>query len=133
SGVPANLSISGTILNKDAGATHRISGIVASAVVLFVLFIFPEIVSYLPKPIIGGLLFFISFTLLIEWLYIGWKKLPFIDYFIVVGILIAVAVWGFLTGVVVGIIITCIVFIIRYARIDAIKFATTAENYHSNV
>ena len=132
-GAAANLSFSGTILNQNSGAKHRVSGVVASLVCLFVLFFYPEIISYLPIPIIGGLLLFISFKLLTEWLYDGWKKLPLIDYLIVISILITVAVWGFLPGVLIGIIITCIVFIIHYARIDVIKFATTGENYHSNV
>lgn len=132
-GVPAYLSFSGSLLNKNVGAEHRLSGFVASLLCIIVLFIYPNIISYMPKPIIGGLLLYIGYVLLIEWLYDGWKKLPKIDYFIVVAIVLTAAIFGFLSGIITGIIITCIVFIIRYARVDAIKFATTGAQYHSNV
>jgi SulP family sulfate permease len=132
-GVPAYLSFSGSVLNKNAGAEHRVSGIIASLVCVIVLFIYPDVLTYVPKPIIGGLLLYIGYVLLIEWLYEGWKKLPKIDYFIVLAIVLTVALLGFLPGIIIGIIITCVVFIIRYARIDAIKFATTGAQYHSNV
>lgn len=132
-GVPSNLSFSGTILNKNAGAQNRISGIIASLFSVIVLFLYPDLISYLPKPVIGGLLLYIAAHILIEWLYDGLKKLPIIDYLIVISILISVAIWGFLTGMVVGILITCTGFIIRYARINAIKYSITGENYHSTV
>lgn len=132
-GVPAYLSFTGSALNKNAGAEHRFSGIVASLICIVVLFIYPDILTYVPKPIIGGLLLYIGYVLLIEWLYEGWNKLPKIDYFIVLAIVLTVALFGFLPGIIIGIIITCVVFIIRYARIDAIKFSTTGAQYHSNV
>jgi SulP family sulfate permease len=132
-GVTANISLSGTILNKRTGAENRLSGLIASLVCLIVLFISPELISYLPKPIIGGLLLYIGIKLLLDWLYEEWKILPTVDYLIVLAILLTVAFFGFVNGVLVGIIITCFVLVIRYARINSIKFSTTGINYHSNV
>lgn len=132
-GIPANMSFSGTTLNKNSGANHRLSGIVASVVCLCVLFGYPSIITYIPKPLIGGLLLFISFKLIFDWLFEGWKKLPIADYIVVLLILLTVAIWGFLYGIAIGILITCFLFIIRYTRIDAIKFSTTGESYRSNV
>ncbi len=133
SGATANLSLSGTLVNQSMGAASRVSGVIASVVCAAVLFLYPALVSFLPKPVIGGLLIFIASRLLIEWLYTDRHKLPIIDYFIVVAILITIAIYGFMPGVIVGIIITCIVFIVRYAQIDAVKFTTTRQNYPSNV
>jgi SulP family sulfate permease len=130
---PNNLSLTGTLVNTNMGATHRISGIIASLVCIIVLFIYPDTVSYLPKPVIGGLLLSIAISLLYKWLYSDRHKLPLIDYLIMVCILITIAIYGFMPGVVTGVLITSIVFIIRYARLDAIKFSTTRQNYPSNV
>lgn len=132
-GTSANLSFSGTLLNWSAGATNRASGILASLVCLAILFFLPSAVSYLPKPLIGGLLLSIALSLMGQWLYSGWRTLPRVDYFIVLFILIMIALQGFLSGVVAGIFITCAVFIIRYTRLDAVKFTATGENLRSNV
>jgi SulP family sulfate permease len=132
-GASANLSFSGTLLNWNAGATQRFSGILASLICLAVLFFLPEAVSYLPKPLIGGLLLSIALSLIGQWLYTGWRTLPRVDYFIVLFILIMIATWGFLPGVVAGIFITCAVFIVRYTRLDVVKFSATGENLRSNV
>lgn len=132
-GVPCNLSFSGTLLNKNAGATNRISGIIASAICLIVLFIYPEAISYFPKPIIAGLLLYTAISLLYDWLLLRWNKLPYVDYSVVLSIFVVAAAWGFLPGVITGLVITCISFIIRYARIDAIKFNISNKNYRSNV
>lgn len=132
-GIPANLSLSGTLLNKNTGASSRLAGWISSLVCLAVLFLYPNIISYLPKPIIGGLLLFVAIKLIIEWLFEGWKKLPLTDYFIVILILVTIATVGFLQGMMAGLVITCFMFIVQYTRTDTVKLNTTAENYRSNV
>ncbi|MFA5959037.1 MAG: SulP family inorganic anion transporter [Tatlockia sp.] len=130
---PCNLSLSGTILNKSIGGVNRFSGVTASCVCMIIFLLFPHLVSFMPVPIIGGLLFFLAFKLMIEWLYYGWYKLPHIDYTIVITIGLIISAWNFLSGVFIGIIITCIVFVVNYAKINPIKFATSGKYCHSNV
>ena len=130
---PSNFSLNASLLNKDVGAKSCTSGIIASLVAVLILLIFPVSLSYLPIPIIGGVLLFIAFKIMIEWLYEGWYKLPRADYFILLAILLIIAVWNFLPGTFIGIIVTCVVFVIRYAKINAIKYSTSGEYYHSNV
>lgn len=130
---PCNISLSGTILNKSIGGVSSISGVLASVICLIVFVVYPHVISFMPIPIIGGLLFYLAFKLMIEWLYFGWKKLSHIDYLIVMLIGFIIVAWNFLPGTFVGIIITCIVFVVHYAKIDSIKFATSGKYYHSNV
>ncbi len=132
-GTVAHLSFAGTLINKHLGATQRFSGIIASVIGLVVLLIYPNLISYLPKPIIGGFLFYIAIKLLLEWLYHGWQKLPYVDYLIVIAILLTIGLWGFLPGIIVGVTIACIVYIIRSAGADTVKYMLTGENYRSNV
>lgn len=130
---PGNIVVTGTLLNKSAGATNRIAGLMGSVICLLVLIVHPHLIAFLPKPLIAGLLLSISVNLLIEWLYYGWYKLPHVDYLILLLILATVVIWGFLPGIAMGIFITCMVFIIRYARSDTIKYIATGNDYHSNV
>lgn len=130
---PANLSFTGTLLNKELGATNRLSGIVATIVCLSILFILPTVFTYLPKPVIGGLLLYIALKLLTEWIVEGFKKLSHIDYCIVFSIMLIIGFWGFFPGLIIGIMTTCIIFIFRYAQINYIHFSTSGTDYHSNV
>ncbi len=130
---PANLSFTGTLLNKELGGTNRLSGIIASLVCLAILFIFPALFSYLPKAVIGGLLLYFSLKLLFEWTIEGFKKLSHIDYLIVFSIMLIIGYWGFFPGLIIGIMTTCMIFILRYAKINSIRFITSGTDYHSNV
>lgn len=131
--MPCSLSLTGTLLNQDLGATRRISGFTASVTVLVLVVFFPDILSYLPKPLIAGILLYMSITVLYEGLYRGFQILPRVDYFIVVVILITIALWGLLQGMVVGILMTCLVFIINYSRSKIIRFSASGQYYHSTV
>lgn len=130
---PSSLSMSGTLLNQDVGANNRISGITASIVCLLVLFLAPEIISYLPIPLTAGLLIYTSINIFIQWLYQGFYKLQRIDYLTVVTILLITVLWNFLAGMLVGIIITCIVFIVYYSKTEVVNFFADGTSYQSNV
>lgn len=130
---PVNLSVPGTLLNKNTGAKSRFSVLVAGSISIFILFLAPGIISFIPKPVIGGLLIYVSLNLLVEWLYTVWFRLPLIDCFIIVFILLTIAVFGLLPGVAVGIIITCAVFIITYSRVKVVKYELDGDIYHSKV
>lgn len=130
---PCNLSLSGTLFNRNVGATSHISGIIASGVCLAILFFNSSIISYLPIPVIVGLLLSIAFKLMHDWLYNGWYELPHMDYLILISIVFIISIFGFLPGIFIGLVITCISFVIRYAKIDAIKYSITEDYYHSNV
>ena len=132
-GASSILSLSGTLLNRSLGATSSISSLIAGFTCATILLVFPKAISYLPIPLVTGVLLFTSGKLMIEWLYYGWFKLPFTDYLTIILILVIIAFWNFLPGVLIGILITCINFVITYAKVDAIKYSTSGQYYHSNV
>ena len=115
------------------GANTRLAGLVAAGVCAVALFFGATLLSFFPKPVLGGFLFFLGLTFLVEWLYDAWFKLPRPDYALVVLILAAVGAVNFLAGVGVGVMVAIVLFVVNYSRISVVKLALTGANFHSTV
>jgi SulP family sulfate permease len=132
-GMVGYLMVGRSLLNQKAGANSGLAGIVVAVLCVGILFWGAPILAYLPRPIIGGLLLYLGLTLLTEWIYDAWFKLSRTDYALVLVILLIVATRGFLVGVGVGIVIACILFVLSYSHIHAIKYTATGAEQRSNV
>jgi len=132
-GVVGFHTASDTVLSYKFGAKNRLAGITYALICGASILIGPSIITYFPKPIMGGLILFVGISILAEWVYDAWFKLPKTDYFLVIFILIVVAFLGYLKGVGLGIIIAAILFIINYSRIDVVKHELSGKNHSSNV
>ncbi|HET9588334.1 MAG TPA: SulP family inorganic anion transporter, partial [Anaerolineales bacterium] len=114
------------------GISSRLVALFAASVLGLALLFGASLLSLIPTPMVGGLLFFVGLSFLTEWLYDAWFQLPRVDYMLVWVILIVVGAAGFLQGVSVGIAIAIVLFVVNYSRIDIIKDALTGESYQSN-
>ena len=121
-GMIGYLSISRSLLNKQAGGSSRLSGIVAGLACGFFLFLGGKILGFLPKAVLGGLLLYLGLSMLVEWVWDSFSKLSRFDYALIWVILLSVAVWGFLPAVSLGVVISCLLFAFNYSRINVIKF-----------
>jgi len=126
-------ALSRTILNFKAGATSRVSGIVSAAICALLLLVAAPALSLFPRPVLGGLLLYLGIALLYEWVVSGWKRLSHFDYFLVIAIIVIIAIWGFLSGVGIGLVIACMLFAINYSRTGVIKDIRSGTAIHSNV
>lgn len=126
-------SLSISRLSFAMGADSRMVGVIASIACAIMLFFGSGVMEYLPRTILGGLLFFLGMHFLIDWVYESYFRLTKADYAVVILILGFVAAFGYLQGVVVGIIACVILFLVNYAKIDVVKHALTGTHQHSNV
>ena len=88
-----------------------------------VLLIGPDFLLYLPVPMLGGLLAFLGLDLLVEWLIKSRNKLPWRDYLIIIGGLLSVIAFGLIQAVMIGVIISLVLFVLSYSRISVVKHA----------
>jgi SulP family sulfate permease len=130
---PSYHTLSYSALGERMGAKTRSVGLFAAALCGLVLILGTSLLSYFPKPVLGGLLIFLGASFLVEWLYDGWFRLSKIDYALVVIILFSVCTIGFMEGVGVGIIIAVVLFITNYSRISVIRQTLTGTTLRSNV
>ncbi len=124
-GVVGYLSLSESTLNYKMGARRRIPGLISAALCLLAIFVGSSVLSYFPKPVLGGLLLFMGLSFLIENLYDAWFSLPILEYALVLVILLAVVSLGFIAGVGAGLLISAVLFAVSYARINVVKNATS--------
>ena len=126
-----DLSIS--VLSVKLNAPHRLVGLIVAAICGIALLFGGMLLVHLPKPVFGSLLLWIGAALLYEWLVEIYPKITRNDYFVILVILVVIATFGFLEGVLVGIIAGMILFVVEYSRIDIIKLELSGRDYHSNV
>ncbi|MFO0761196.1 MAG: SulP family inorganic anion transporter [Byssovorax sp.] len=119
--IPGYLLLGESTLNYKVGARSRLPGIFASICCGLTVAVGTDTLAYFPKPVLGGLLFFLGFSFLLETVYDSWFRLPRLEYGLVVLIFFVVVKFGFLEGVGAGIIVSSVLFAVNYARIDVVK------------
>ena len=126
-----SLTITG--LGLKMGVKSRLVGLITVIFCLGVLFLGAGVLSFFPEPIIGGLLMFLGMEFLSEWVFHTRRELPFSDWIIVLIILSVVGIFGFLHGVMVGIVAAIIMFVLNYSRVNVVKHELAGTHHHSNV
>ncbi len=132
-GMPGYHVLSLTILNHKMKADSRLVSLISCAVLVAVILAGTATLSYFPRAVVGALLLFLGFDLVFEWLYEAKRKLSQSDYLVVVLVFVSVAGYGFLEGIMVGVIAGVILFVVNYSRISVVKHSLSGSDYHSNV
>jgi SulP family sulfate permease len=120
-------------LCQRTGARSRVPGIVAGMFCAVVLVTGLPLLAFYPKPILGGILFFMGLSFLFEWVIDGWSRLPRADYAIVLMILVVIGATDFIVGVGVGVMAMIVLFVLRYSRINVIQHTLTGAETKSTV
>lgn len=126
-------SVTLTTLVHRSGGYGRLVGILLSVFVGLTIAFGVDVITLLPRVILGGLLMYLGFNFLTEWLYDAWFKLPLKDYLILFGIFVVIGTVGFLEGVAVGIFATIVVFVVEYSRISIVKQEFSGSVFRSNI
>jgi len=126
-------SVSLSSLPQKFGIRNRLVGLVAAGLVGYTLYYGSAILSYVPKLLVGGLLVYLGISFLYKWVIDSWKLLSKSEYLVLILILIVISMFGFLAGVLVGILATAILFAISYSQINVIKNSLSGKNFQSNV
>jgi sulfate permease, SulP family len=132
-GMGGNFTLNRTLLHRSAGANSRIAGVTAAAFSGGLLLFGSVLMAYVPVWVLGGVLLTIGIKLLHEWLYCAWFKFPHIDYALILVILASITIWGFITGVGIGVVVACALFIVSYSRHQAVRHTFTGATHLSHV
>lgn len=126
-------SLSRTLLNHRAGGVSRISGLAAAGGCLLVLLAFPGLIGWMPKAVLVGLQLYLGIALLQEWLWRSYRRLGRAEYLLIPLIVVVIAVHGVVAGVALGVVAACLLFVIKYGRISAIRSEFDGCTASSNV
>lgn len=120
-------------LNHKLGINSRVPAVVAAAFCVLVLFLGGSLLSLFPKVVLGGLLFFLGLSFVLEWAVQSWFTLPRTDYAIVLVILLVTAVAGFLEAIAVGVLVAVALFVVNYSRVDVVRDELSGAQIQSRV
>lgn len=126
-------TLSLSALAHRVGARSRLVSLISGLICGITLFFGGSLISYVPRFVLGGMLFYLGLSFLVDWLVDARRSLPVVDYLLVWVILIIIAVIGFLQGIGAGILIAVVLFVVSYSRVNAIKTVLDGSIYHSNV
>ncbi|MBR0773931.1 SLC26A/SulP transporter family protein [Bradyrhizobium diazoefficiens] len=127
------VSISRSILNFTAGGRGRLSGLTTAAVALLMLAIAPALLGYTPKFVLGGLLIYLGADQLHRWIVESRRRLSKLEYLSLIAIIVIIVAWGFVPGILIGIVIGCATFAFSAARVESIKYSFDGSEYRSSL
>jgi SulP family sulfate permease len=83
--------------------------------------------------VLGGLLLYLGADLLYRWLVESSRQLAVLEYVSLLAIAFIIIRWGFVAGLLIGVVIGCTTFAFSASRVPVIKFSFDSSEYHSSL
>jgi SulP family sulfate permease len=97
------------------------------------LLIAPALLGYMPKFVLGGLLIYLGADIAYRWIVQSRRRLSLPEYLSLIAIILIILKWGFIAGILIGVVIGCTTFALSASRIDSIKFSFDGSVYRSSL
>ncbi|KAL3434631.1 sulfate transporter family-domain-containing protein [Aspergillus tetrazonus] len=110
-----------SLLFIDSGGNSRLAGVMLAGATAGIMLVGPVIVGFIPVMVVGALIFLLGIELMEEALVDTWGKLHRHEYLTVVIIVATMGIWDFVAGILVGIILACLSFVVQTSRKSAIR------------
>ncbi|KAL9040151.1 MAG: hypothetical protein Q9180_002089 [Flavoplaca navasiana] len=110
-----------SVLFVRSGGDSRVAGVMLAAATFGVLISGPIIIGYIPIMVVGALIFFLGIDLMMEALVGPWGKVHRLEYLTIVIIVVTMGAWDFVIGILIGILLACVSFVLQTSRVSAIR------------
>ncbi|HYF50653.1 MAG TPA: SulP family inorganic anion transporter, partial [Planctomycetota bacterium] len=131
-GMIGYISISRSLLNFKAGAISRFAGVWTALLCVGATYAFTEYTSFIPRPVLAGILLFLGIGMLREWIVESFSKLPLIEYELLVTIFLLIMILGLMPGVAFGLLVASVSFAYTYSKASCIKHRFSCDKNFSN-
>src|ERR1019366_787142 len=88
---------------------------------------------YMPKFVLGGLLIYLGADQLHKWIIQSRRRLSLAEYLSLLAIIVIIEQWGFIAGILIGVVIGCATFALSASRVSVIKFSFDGSEYRSSL
>ena len=132
-GIACSLQTGTSRLLEHAGGATRMSGVVCALAIGAVGVANFNLPGLIPIPIVAGLVFYLGYTFIVDALWRPYSQRAWFDLLLAVGIMIVCIEYGYLVGVLVGLVCACVVFAISYARLGVVRRHVTRALFASYV
>ncbi|KAI0337869.1 hypothetical protein BDW22DRAFT_1363648 [Trametopsis cervina] len=131
--VPNYLVYVNTLLFYRVGGDTRVAGFLLAAATTVLLLIGTGPIAYIPVMVVGALIFVLGIDLVKEALWDTRHRVNRSEYITIASIMICMTVWDFVIGVLFGIIVSCVFFVVQSSQRKSIRVLHTGETVMSTV
>ena len=132
-GLTSSVQVGTSRLLEHAGGATRMSGVACAAIMGIVAIAHFDLPGLVPIPLVGGLVFYLGYSFIADAVRKPYSQRAWLDLALIVGITIVCLRYGYLVGVLAGLVCACMVFDIIYARLDVIRRHSTRARVVSHV
>lgn len=132
-GIMCSLQPGSSRLLEHAGGATRMSGVACALVLGAVGIANLNLPGVIPIAIVAGLVFFLGVSFVVDALKRPFTQRAWIDLTLSLAIMVACVRYGYLSGVLVGLVGACVLFAISYARLGVVRRHATRTQFASYV
>jgi sulfate permease, SulP family len=132
-GIASGLQVGTSRLLEHACGATRMSGVFCALALGAVAISNFDLPGLIPIPIIAGLVFYLGYAFILDALWRPVSQRAWFDLGLVTAMMIVCIQYGFLVGIVVGLICACVLFAISYARRGVVRRHVTRADFASYV
>jgi len=132
-GLISSLQTGTSRLLEHAGGATRMSGVACALALGAVAVANFDLPGLIPIPIIAGLVFYLGYTFVIDALARPYSQRAWLDLLLTIGFMAVCIKYGYLVGVLGGLVCACLLFAISYARTGVVRRHMTRANFASYV
>jgi SulP family sulfate permease len=132
-GITCSLQTGTSRLLEHAGAATRMSGVMCALALGAVGLADFNLPGLVPIPIVAGLVFYLGYTFIFDALWRPYSQRAWVDLLGAVFMMLVCIAYGYLVGVLVGLVCACVVFAISYARLGVVRRHMTRALFASYV
>ncbi|NNC42839.1 MAG: SLC26A/SulP transporter family protein [Acidimicrobiia bacterium] len=122
-----------TVVARTVAINSRTSALIAALLAGVVLVGGGRIAGLVPTPVTGGLLLYMGGYFVAVWAWDTRTSMPRLDYILVLVIVLAIALIGFLPGIAIGLLIAVGLFVFRYSKVSVIRRMATLKHRRSHI
>src|ERR1051326_797379 len=132
-GLASSLQVSTSRLLEHAGSAGRVSGVACALVLGLVGLANLDLPGWIPVPIVAGLVLYLGYAFIVDALGRPYSRRAWLDLLLAIAIRIVCIQYGYLIGVLAGVVCACLLFVISYARLGVVRRHLTRAQFSSHV
>ncbi len=132
-GITSSLQVGTSRLLEHAGGATRMSGVACSLALGAVGIANFDLPGLVPIPIVVGLVFYLGYSFIIDALWRPYSQRAWLDLLLAIAMTTVCIIYGYLVGVLAGLVSACLLFVISYARLGVVRRHVTRAQFTSHV
>lgn len=128
-GIACSLQTGTSRLLEQAGGGSRMGGVASAVILGAVAFAHLDLPGVIPLPIVAGLVLYLGYTFVVDALERPWAQRAWMDLLLAIVIMAVCVRYGYLSGVLAGLIGACVLFALSYARLGVVRRHATRTEF----